>query len=136
MKLLLLLAALAASRDVAGIIPVCEDGKLLLVSNSKNHYIFPKGGVKKKRNESLLQAALREAHEEAGIGDYAAPEPFGTVRNTTYFVMRVRSMDDVFKESRRRKRLLIHPREALEHEEIPKYIKDIIRLIVESPMFN
>ncbi|KAI8853071.1 NUDIX hydrolase domain-like protein [Chytridium lagenaria] len=55
------------TREVAGVVPILSDGRLVLVASRKHqdYWILPKGGV--EGNETLEQAAVREAWEEAGI---------------------------------------------------------------------
>lgn len=48
----------------SGIITVLKDNFLLVKSKHSGKYVFPKGYIRK--NETILQAALRETLEEAG----------------------------------------------------------------------
>lgn len=63
--LLFSLANMDGSREVSGVLSIINKNRILLISNCKGHYIFPKGGVKK--GEKSFEAAKREALEEAGI---------------------------------------------------------------------
>jgi len=57
-----------------------EDGQLLLVRHSyQSQWFFPGGAV--KRGEPLVDAAQREAHEEAGVHCLATPRLLGIYLN-------------------------------------------------------
>lgn len=57
-----------------------QDGQLLLVRHSyQNQWFFPGGAV--KRGETLVDAAIREAHEEAGVRCLATPRLLGIYLN-------------------------------------------------------
>lgn len=87
----------------AGIVPVSEDNKYLLLRN--RHYLdFPKG--KLDEEEGHLAAALRETKEESGLWDldfawgtvYSETEPYRTSVNgkkarkiSRYYIARVLS---------------------------------------------
>lgn len=120
-------------RAIAGIIPILEDGRLLFISTDGGHYIFPKGGVKK--HEAAVLAAQREAYEEAGIKGNTTAEPAISVGNKTYFIMKVDTLDDIFRESARRTRLVLCPQDVLSHESIPNYVKSIVQHCLEEGIF-
>ncbi|KAI5170388.1 hypothetical protein PAEPH01_1389 [Pancytospora epiphaga] len=121
-------------RVIAGIIPVLKDGQLLLISNDKGHFIFPKGGVKK--NETLALAAKREAYEEAGIFGDIVSEQCICVKKGRFFIMKVNHLNSVFEESNRRIRLILLPHEILSNANIPGYVKDIIKHCINKNLFN
>lgn len=116
---------MAGGRKVAGVIPCLEDGKMLLVSNDKGHYIFPKGGV--KTGESLKAAAAREALEEAGIEGIVESKVFNAKDDLSYFVMRIAKVNKAFEEDDVRKRIILTPDEVLGREDVPEYIKVLVK---------
>ncbi|KAI4292443.1 diphosphoinositol-polyphosphate diphosphatase [Pancytospora philotis] len=123
------------NRELAGIIPVGSDGRILLISNAKRHFIFPKGGVKK--HESPLEAAVREAAEEAGISGSTPCEPAVVIRNTTYYIMHVSHCAAEFEEAGRRERLWMRPEAADESSNaIPKYVKEIIKVCIRKGLLS
>ncbi len=112
----------------AGIIPIMDGNMYLLISNSKGNYIFPKGGVKK--NETNLQAAVREAYEESGIkGQVEEREIIDKVKNIRFFKMKVETQDKDFPESDKRKILICNAQEALSSKKVPEYVKRLINYI-------
>ena len=57
-----------------------QDGQVLLVRHSyEHHWYFPGGAV--KRGEILVDAAMREAHEESGVTCLATPRLLGMYMN-------------------------------------------------------
>ncbi|MDQ7040593.1 MAG: NUDIX hydrolase [Rhodothermus sp.] len=63
----------------AGVLPIRHrSGQievLLVTSRTVNRWILPKGNV--RRHQSPMEAARREAYEEAGVRGYIDPEPLG-----------------------------------------------------------
>ncbi|KAJ3354690.1 hypothetical protein HDU83_004912 [Entophlyctis luteolus] len=129
-------------RKVVGVVPVLPDGRIVLVSSSSSasvlhpaaaaaaavassaKWILPKGGA--ETDETLVESALREAFEEAGL--VGAIRTFlcsfrsekeskhGGVRSTDFdfFVMDVASMESQWPESESRARELFTPEQALD----------------------
>src|SRR5690242_17776234 len=60
-------------RETVGIVIFNQEGKVLLGKRSKNKkeavgkWQFPQGGIKKKKQETALEAASREMLEEVGL---------------------------------------------------------------------
>lgn len=60
-------------RLVAGCVPILNDGRIILVRNSKgNSWLVPKGGW--EGDERLEEAAIRECYEEAGVLGILGPK--------------------------------------------------------------
>lgn len=65
-RLYLIICFITRQKMTGAYIAVWSDGKILLIKNSyKEKYTIPCGGVNK--NESIIQAAVRELKEETGI---------------------------------------------------------------------
>ena len=79
----------------------------LITSLRKRRWIFPKGTI--NGGESLQEAALKEAHEEAGLHGRIVGPPLGryldskrgTVLDVTVLLMEVERSDDVWEEDAR-----------------------------------
>lgn len=110
-------------REIAGIIPIFNN-KLVLISNAKGNFIFPKGGVKK--TETSFEAAKREALEEAGIKGIVDDIVFINIHNTCYYVMIVNDILDEFEESYKRLRIIETSDYILSNIKTPKYVNEII----------
>lgn len=75
----------------SGFIPLYNNKFVLIKSTNKGKYVFPKGGIKK--NETALQAALRETHEEAGdIIDKTNIKEFGPCEGVFWYIGEVVSI--------------------------------------------
>jgi len=118
----------------AGVLPIYGN-KLVFITNSQgNYYIFPKGHV--EAGEESHEAAQRESQEEAGIEGPTDREPFFCIRDINYHVMRVEQMRDQYLESDQRERLLMDAQEALKHEKVAKYVKDVIEKALNDKIIN
>lgn len=122
------------AREVFGVLPVCPGNKVVLVSNSKGHFLFPKGGV--EHDETGAEAAQREAFEEAGIKGATGTEPFITIRGIGYYVMYVETLSDSFPESKIRIRTISTPSDVLANSLVPEYVKEIVRLAIGHGLLN
>lgn len=89
----------------AGIVVVRDgpDGVRFLLLRAYRHWDFPKGLV--EAGEAPLAAALREAHEEAGLSDltfewgneFTETEPYSRNKIARYYVARTRTERIVLK---------------------------------------
>lgn len=81
-----------------------------LITSSTGRWKFPKGYV--EPGETFVEAALKEAFEEAGLHGHVVGDPIGYYeiekkgcpRNVIAFLMEVVRIDDVWKEAKIRKR--------------------------------
>ena len=98
-----------------------SEQEVLLISagRSKGYFIVPGGGI--DPGEKAVQAAVREAHEEAGV-EGRLKRLLGVFKNernkskTAVYVLVVEDMDDEWMEkSMGRTRRWFHATEALEH---------------------
>lgn len=106
------------ARQPAGAIPVTKEGKIILVSNKKQNFILPKGGLKKK--EHFWQAALREAEEEAGVIGNISTKIAGNINGIPYYILYVTLLKENFDEKEKRKRIILSKDELLEENRIPE----------------
>ncbi|KAJ3186422.1 hypothetical protein HK101_009657 [Irineochytrium annulatum] len=115
------------TREVVGCIPVCQDGRIVLV-NSRRHpenFILPKGGAEK--DESFAESARREAWEEGGVKGrideesrlQAIPHAKGLKGNKEepkcmfhFFTLYVDEVADTWPEDQIRKRKIVTVEEA------------------------
>ncbi len=82
----------------------------LITSAKRGRWIFPKGIIEK--DETYVEAALKEAHEEAGLRGRIVGEPLGTYEyakwgtklDVTVVLMEVTEVDDDWPEANIRKR--------------------------------
>jgi len=119
-----------ADREVAGSIPIMEDGKIVFVSNSKGHYIIPKGGIEK--NENPWEAAQREAFEEAGIEGKISNKIAGYIKDIPYFILSVLKLNENYDEKESRTRIILSKTEIFEHELVPQKIKDLLQSVLNE----
>src|SRR5437660_1660722 len=116
----------------AAALPV-RDGRVCLVSSrSGRRWVIPKGGV--GFGQSVGEAALLEAWEEAGLTGFLDPEPAGSylhaksdgVRHVTVFVMWVDDEADRWPERGFRERRWLTPEQAI--RQLPEEgLRSIIR---------
>lgn len=111
----------SASIDQACAIPfrsVADQIEFCLITASSGRWLFPKGFV--EPGESLAEAALKEAIEEAGLHGRVIGEPVGCYEfkkrrgpfTVVAMLMEVLHCDDVWKESGVRERRWVKPTEA------------------------
>ena len=113
----------------AAVIPVrVRSGRIevaLVTSLRRRRWIIPKGRV--ERGETLIQAATREAEEEAGVRGTITSKPIGVYRvrkdcrvwRVKAFLMWVDEVLDDWPEAERRKRAWMEPRDARERAHPP-----------------
>lgn len=112
------------SRKVAGAIPIYEEDKVILVSNSKGNLIFPKGGVKK--NETFEKACKREAMEEGGIEGNIREVKQIKKKGIVFFILDVVNLLDSYDEKKKRERVIISISDAKSSNRTPSYVKEIL----------
>jgi diphosphoinositol-polyphosphate diphosphatase len=74
-----------SERLLAGCIPISFDGTSILMITSKSnpdYLVIPKGGV--EGEETVLEAALRETFEEAGVTGHVRSGPI-TINDVSWF---------------------------------------------------
>ena len=96
-------------RAAGGVVIDNDDRVLVLLRPSRDEIRLPKGHV--KRGESASEAALREVREESGYDDLDILADLGhqtveftylgnhVIRDERYYLMRLRSMEQVDRES-------------------------------------
>lgn len=95
-----------------------ERVEFCLITSSAGRWKFPKGYI--EPGETFIEAALKEALEEAGlhgrvVGDpigYYEIEKKGRPRNVIALLMEVIQSDEVWKEAKVRQRQWVTPEEA------------------------
>jgi 8-oxo-dGTP pyrophosphatase MutT (NUDIX family) len=99
-----------------------RDGRLefCVISSRRNRsrWSFPKGSV--EPDETVPEAALKEAHEEAGVRGRLVGEPLGDYELVKYaqrlrvavYLLEVTEEDDVWLESSERDRRWVTPQQA------------------------
>lgn len=126
MNLFLTLLNIAICDTIVGTIPVMN-GNVVLVSNCKGNFIFPKGRLKK--HETPEEGAMRETKEESGctgkIKQKIIYDKAGEDR--IYFIMEVSHMKSDFDEAHDRELLVVKPTEAMKMKKVPDYVKDLIK---------
>jgi len=107
----------------------------LITSLSRKRWIFPKGII--DPGETLVQTAVKEAHEEAGLHGRVVGEPLGTYEGfkwgttleVTVVLMEVLHCDDCWEESEVRERRWVSADEAfqlLSKDELKDFLKTAI----------
>ena len=117
-----------AGRVRAGCIPISFDGTSILMVTSKSnssYFVVPKGGV--EEGESLLEAALRETFEEAGITGHVRCGPF-EINEVSWFEMIVTQEFPEWPESRKRQRKWFKVKDLLDGQAL---IGDRFREVLE-----
>ena len=116
-----------------------NDGwRFVLVKSTSGNWIFPKGSVKKQ--ETLFEAAKREAYEESGaccfLHGVRTVEPYGAYtyrvngkpKCVAVFVIICHSMTDDYPEADKRERILVDCKEArrlIKREAVRRILKTI-----------
>jgi 8-oxo-dGTP pyrophosphatase MutT (NUDIX family) len=121
----------------AGVLPIVArgaDAKIVLItSRRRKQWIVPKGII--ERRMTAHASALKEAFEEAGVtGEITSPEPIGSYMmykwqgecTVRIYRMHVHEILDDWPEKTSRRRLVVHPEEALDMVANPA-LRDIIR---------
>lgn len=118
----------------AGIIPYYQSQFVVIKSTGKGKFVFPKGGI--KPSESAQCAAMREAHEEAGIKGTITRD-IGVIDGTRWFFVVVDHLDSEYCEVKYRQRKLLSYKGIFEESEnvssrtksIVSYIKNKLNII-------
>jgi 8-oxo-dGTP pyrophosphatase MutT (NUDIX family) len=113
----------------------------MITSRDTRHWIFPKGIV--EPGQSLEEAALNEALEEAGLHGRLVGESLGTYDDTkwgttlrvTVLMMEVSGCDDSWLEASVRQRRWVSPDQAVELLSKPvfcQFVEAALKLILKK----
>jgi len=101
-------------RLCAGVVPLLNNQVVIVSSAKQTEWILPKGGW--EADESIVDAALRECYEEAGLrGSIADPQAYiethhtnrrGVPCRTRFFVMHVAEILEHWPEEHRQRKLV------------------------------
>ncbi len=118
---------------------VGEDVEFCVITSlNRKRWIFPKGII--DPGETLVQTALKESHEEAGLHGRIVGEPLGTYEDfkwgrtleVTVVLMEVLHCDDHWEESEVRQRRWVSADEAipiLSKDELKDFLKAAISIL-------
>jgi 8-oxo-dGTP pyrophosphatase MutT (NUDIX family) len=115
----------------AGVIPYTHDKKFILIKSLKNgKLVFPKGKIKSNENE--IEAASREAMEEAGI-EGLIYGPVKIIKDITWYFMKVNKENKNFDEMLIRGKRRMSYEEVMNSDDVKDGVKD---LIIESTEYQ
>lgn len=126
----------------SGVIPIHDEGVVLITSRKLRRWIIPKGYVEK--GFSPAESAAKEALEEAGLVGTLDPSGIGSftyrkvgrLYSVEMFILQVHSMLDEWEEMHQRRRRVVSPAEAVEllyHDKLKGVVADYFGIMAEEP---
>lgn len=111
----------ASPESQASAIPyrrIDDDLEFCLITSTSGRWVFPKGGI--DNGETLAEAALKEAFEEAGLHGRVVVDSLGSYMGSKYgrpykiqaVLMEVTDCDEIWEESHFRTRRWVSAEEA------------------------